>query len=151
VGLVDGAPVGPLPVGVDGSVTLPWAGSNVVLGLGYESRLETSRLEVQTNLGSAQGEMKRIERLRARLWQSGGGQVGRGPTLDTEEELFNIHNRRPEMILGAAIPLYSGDTDEVSWVGDYTEDTTIVFRQPPEWPLPLNIVAIMPRLNVHAV
>lgn len=150
VGLIDGAPVGPLPVDTNGSVALPWAGANVLLGIGYESKGETSRLEVQTNLGSAAGEMKRVERARLRLWQSGGGQYGRGPSLDTEEEIYSLVNRRPEMITGQAIPLYSGITEEITWPGDFTEDATIVFRQPPEFPLPFNVVAIMPRLNVHA-
>lgn len=150
VGLVDGAPVGPLSVAADGSVRLPWAGSNVVLGLGYQSLGEISRIEVQTNLGSAQGEPKRVEKVRLRLWQSGGGQLGRGPTLDVGEEVYAIPNRHPEMVMGQAIPLYTGDTDEIIFPGDYTEDATIIFRQPPEIPLPFNVVAIIFDLNVHA-
>ena len=135
----------------DGSITLPegWLGANIVMGLGYTSRGETSRLETNTPLGSAAGEMKRVERARLRLWLSGGGKIGRGRTMETEEEIHPILNRRPEDIMGQALPLYSGDTDEIVWPADFTEDATIVFEQPAEWPLPFNVVMIIPRLNVR--
>jgi hypothetical protein len=68
-----------------------------------------------------------------------GGSVG--PNLQNLELLTYRTSALP---LTSSIPYYTGDKD-VEFRGDYETDGHIVVKQ--EQPLPLNVVALFPRLN----
>lgn len=151
-GLSDGSPIKPVVADpVTGRIALEGPGANIVLGLGFDSIGETNNLEVQTETGTAQGKQKRVEQAKLRLWQSGGGFVGAGASLLDllEEDLQELPGRRAEDALDAPVPLRTYDTEPIIWPGDFVGDTTIVFKQPKEIPLPFNVVAIIPTLQVN--
>lgn len=146
-GLADARPVGPLMV-QDGSVTIPFEASNIVLGLGYDSEAETSSLENGAADGTAMGKVKRINSLVVALWNSVGGEVG-------------VYNEQAGKIVYEELE-YPGRFDEIEdielftgMVGPFTPETgydmrgSIAFRRPKSSPLPFNILSLMPQLNTQ--
>jgi predicted sugar kinase len=74
-GLADVKPVGPLTV-TNGTVTLPFSATDVILGLGFDAYVELQRLEAGAADGTAQGKTKRVHSIAAHVWRSYGGEVG---------------------------------------------------------------------------
>ncbi len=122
-----------------GNITLDTHGEKVHVGLQYDSILETMRIESGSQDGTAQGKTKRIHGVTVRVDRSMGGSVG--PNLQNLELLTYRTSALP---LTSSIPYYTGDKD-VEFRGDYETDGHIVVKQ--EQPLPLNVVALFPRLN----
>ncbi len=73
VGLADGVPISGLLVGSDGSITLPFAASNVKVGLSFMVQLQTAYLNGQ---GVVQGARKVIPAATVRVAASGKFQWG---------------------------------------------------------------------------
>ena len=122
-----------------GNITLDTHGEKVHVGLQYDSILETMRIESGSQDGTAQGKTKRIHGVTVRVDRSMGGSVG--PNLQNLELLTYRTSALP---LTSSIPYFTGDKD-VEFRGDYETDGHIVVKQ--EQPLPLNVVALFPRLN----
>lgn len=146
-GLADGRPVGPFVV-ANGSVTLPFDAENIVLGLGYDSEAETSRLENGAADGTAMGKVKRINSVVVNVWNSVGGEVG-------------VYNEQADKIVYEELE-YPGRFDEIEditlytgMIGPFTPEVgydmrgTLAFRRPKSSPLPFNILSIMPQLNTQ--
>lgn len=146
-GLADGRPVGPFTV-ENGSVTLPFEAENIVLGLGYDSEAETSRLENGAADGTAMGKVKRINSIVVNVWNSVGGEVG-------------VYNEQANAIVYEALE-YPGRFDEIEdvtlytgMIGPFTPEVgydmrgSLAFRRPKSSPLPFNILSIMPQLNTQ--
>jgi hypothetical protein len=138
--LADGA-VQPDKVVSGGAITLSRAASKVHVGLQYISRLVPMRLEAGATDGTSQGKIKRVHAATVRFLDTLGGKIGRyGSTLD------ELSLRNPATPMDQAPPISSGDT-QVDFGGDYDRDALIEIRQ--EQPLPMTVVAIMPRLRTY--
>lgn len=125
----------------DGRVTFADSPSSVVhVGIPYTSRLVTNRLNAGAADGTAQGKIKRIDKLVMRLWRSLGGVYGG----EESQFLDPITLRVPQDPMDMGLPLQTGDTDILDMPSDFTLDGRIVIEH--NEPLPFTIVAIMPRL-----
>ena len=101
--LVDGATINSVDIDSSGNATLPIAGSTVVLGYKYTSRLKTvplaaPRVGVQADLRGAQAS---IFKAFLRLHRSLSGKVG-------VEKLDEIDYRTPANSMDTAVPLFTG-------------------------------------------
>lgn len=74
VGLADGVPVGPLAVSSTGSVTLPFAATNVKLGLPFTAQVQT--LFLDAGQPTIQGRRKSLYATTVRVHASAGISVG---------------------------------------------------------------------------
>lgn len=122
-----------------GSVTLDRSATKVHVGYGYDSIVQTLRLEGGANDGVSQGKIKRIHGVTVRFLETVGAEVG--PTLTS---LDRIPFRDSSMDMDTAVPIFSGDK-EVSFPSGYDNDSRVVIKQ--SQPLPMTIIAIMRRSN----
>jgi len=146
-GLIDARPVGPLTV-TNGTVTLPYEGENIVLGLGYDSEGVLPRLENGAADGTAQGKVKRVQSLVVNVWNSFNGQVG---VYNEQEggfvyEPLEYPGRFDEF---EDVELYTGEIGPFNPSPGYDMKGLIAFKRPKESPLPFNIVAIMPQMHTQ--
>jgi hypothetical protein len=119
-----------------GAITISSA-SVVQVGLPYQARLQTMRLEAGGASGAAQGRRGRIHQLVTRLDLTGYGlEFGQDFTdMDRVEEAQNDGT------------LYTGDTDSRTMPGGYTRSRQVAYRH--QEPTPCTIVAAMPQLTVE--
>ena len=122
-----------------GAITLDRSASKVHVGYGYSSVLETLRIEAGADDGVAQGKIKRIHGVTARLYKTVG--VEFGPDLSN---LDRLPFRDSSMAMDEAIPIFTGDK-EVYFPSGYENDARVVVRQ--IQPLPMTVLAIMRRSN----
>lgn len=146
-GLADGTPVGPLVV-TDGSVTLDFEASNIVLGIGFDAEGATERLENGAQDGTAQGKTKRVNNMSLLVWSSYGGQVGT-KNGDTGKIAYGPAEYPTAFDEVETIELYDGILGTIIMEPNYEKDGSIYFRRPKESPLPFNIVALMPQLTTQ--
>lgn len=145
VGLADGSPITPTVV-VNGHIALSTAASKIVIGLPYDSEAETSRIEAGSANGTAMGKWKRIHEMRARVWDTGGGQYATRTADGTVGDYIDFEYITPETVLDVPIPLREGDTLKLDMPQTYSTEGSILLRQKGEIPLPMNVVALMPQL-----
>jgi hypothetical protein len=81
--------------------------------------------------GTAQGKQKRINNIAVRLYQTVGGKIG-----TSAANLEDI--KYPTGTTG----LYTGLTQDISPLGGWQKDVTVIIEQPE--PLPMTVIAIMP-------
>lgn len=145
--LVDGYPVRSVVVSADGTVDLGINGAadeKVIGGLPLARYGLTSRVEAGAADGTAQGKMKRIDRVVIRLWESLGGKVGRLNPETNEVEADPVNTRKLEEALD--LPgLWSGDVELSGFPSGYDFDGRVWFGT--EDPLPFHVVSIYPRVS----
>ena len=113
--------------------------SQVVVGLPYDSQLETMRLEAGSQLGSALGKIQRIGLATILFYRSAGVEYG------TEENaLETLSWRRTSDNMDAAPDLVN-EAIEVTMPGDWERDARIIIKQ--SLPLPMTVLAIVPRVD----
>jgi len=137
--LVDGA-VHPARTVASGAITLNDEYAEIHVGLPYTATILTQRPEVQTASGTAQNKLKRITKLAVRLYESLGCNVGNESNMDI------IPFRTTVDPLDEPPELYSGDK-QVQFPVGYNKDMRIKITQ--DQPLPLNVLAIMPVMDVQ--
>lgn len=116
--------------------------NTVHIGLGYESLLQTMRLELPST-ATFQGRTKRIHELAIRLVDSLGCKAGTSfDDVDMDSFIF----RDADDPLEAPPPLYSGDRF-LDFDGNYQTDSSIFIKQ--DLPLPLTVTAIIPSYEVY--
>ena len=138
--LADGA-VLPDQVVVNGTITLEKEASNVNYGLGYISDLETMRLEAGSANGTSQGKIKRINKASIRFFETLGAKFG-----PNESNLDIIPFRSTSDPMDSAPPRFTGDKEQ-PWNNGYETEGRMLIRQ--EQPLPMTILAIMPRVRTN--
>lgn len=148
VGLADGSPITPIEEVEDGMATLVQAASKVVIGLGYDSVVETSRPEAGGDNGTAQGKEKRVVGAKLRLWQSGGGEYAVRNDVGDVTDYLKLEYLTPDVPLGEPPALKTGDTAELDMPQAISTEGTILYRQHGDIPLPFNVVAVMPVISV---
>ncbi len=121
----------------DGAITLDRAASVVHVGLPYTSTLETMDLEAGAAEGTSQGKIKRPWKAVVRLYNSGAGcKVGPDAThLETISAGPYTMDEAP--------PLFTG-LHEVPFPAGWNMEARVMVTQ--DLPLPLTVLAIMPRV-----
>lgn len=168
-GLADGAVI-PLTVVEQGQITLQQAASAVVVGLPYQAQLQTMILDMQIQGETAQGKRKKVEAVTLRLVDSRGVKVGTDQPNAAEQpnqqavpwgvgnEFIGkmIEMKVPNAINGppfdpgpgSYLPLFTGDINELV-DGDWTVYGMVACQQ--DYPLPMNVIALIPEATVGDV
>ena len=123
----------------DGAVALNVSTTVAAIGYGYNSIMETLRIESGSVDGTSQGKPKRIHGITVRLHETVGAEVGSGV-----DKLDRIYFRDSSMPMDQAVPLFTGDKD-VEFEGGFDDDDRVYARQ--TQPLPMTILALFPRMN----
>lgn len=157
VGLADGVPIGPLVPDSLGNVTLPFAASNIFLGLGYTAQLQSVYLDAGEP--TIQGRRKNIYAVTVRMTASSKIQVGANQVdaaALTPRPFFSAWTLPAAVISPDAPATYTspgGQAVQLPWTGD----TRVVI--PAEWkkpgqvavqqtaPLPFNVLALIPEIQ----
>lgn len=121
-----------------GAISLDFLVTKAHIGLGFDSTLQTMRIEAGGTEGTAQGKTKRIHEVVLRLFRTVGVKVG-----SSETELDRIPFRSSAQAMTKAIPLFTGDK-EIEFRGGFDTDGFVVIQQ--DQPLPLTVIGIFPRL-----
>lgn len=138
--LADGA-VHPSRTVSGGEISLDYEASVVQVGLPYTAKFKSVPLEAGQEEGTAQGKDKTVDQVVLRLLNSLGGKVG--PDEDNLEELVYRDVIDP---MDTAIPLYTGDL-RVDYPG-WTEPRGQIYLEH-EYPVPMTICAIIPRVTTY--
>ena len=162
VGLADGVVVGPLLVSSTGFVTLPFAATKVVLGLGFTAQLQAVPLNAG-NQPTILGQRKRINAVTARIEASAPCQIGANqqdastltpvPTATT----WSSSTGMSAMVSGNAVlpntyqtaagqtvqPLFTGDV-RVVVAGGFAKQGQAAVQQ--TQPLPLAVLDLVPEI-----
>jgi hypothetical protein len=120
-----------------GSITLDRSVTSAVVGLNYDSVLQTMRIEGGAAEGTAQGKTKRISKVVLRLFETVGAKVG--PSLSSLE---TIPFRTTSDPLGSPVSTLVAGDKEIEFRDDYNTDGFIFVKQ--DQPLPLSLLAIYP-------
>ena len=115
--------------------------TTVQVGLGYNSTLQTMRVEAGSQDGTAQGKTKRIHNLTVRLFETVGLLVG-----TDSSSLDRVPFRSSAAAMDTAVPLFTGDK-EIEFDADYDTDGFIVIQQ--NQPLPMNVIALYPQFSTY--
>jgi len=121
-----------------GAISLDFSATNVHIGLGYSSTLQTMRIDAGGTEGTSQAKTKRIHDVTLRLFRTVGVEVG-----SSTNELDRIPFRSSADAMDSALALFTGDK-EVEFRGGFDTDGFIVVRQ--SQAMPMTILSIMPRL-----
>lgn len=122
-----------------GSITLDRSVTKAHIGLGFDSTLQTMRVDAGGTEGTAQGKIKRIHDITLRLFRTVGIQVG-----SSESEIDRIPFRSSADDMDTALSMFTGDK-ELEFRGGFDNDGFIVVKQ--NQPLPTTVLAIFPRLQ----
>ena len=120
-----------------GAITLDRSSKKVKVGLGYDSVLQTMRVEGGSAEGTGQGKVKRISKVVLRLFNTVG--VKCGPSL-TNLETVPFRTTSSDMD-NPVSTLLAGDKT-VEFTDDYNSDGFIFVKQ--DQPLPLSLLALYP-------
>lgn len=132
--------VSTLSAGVVG-VTLNYPVTKAQIGLPCPAKIRTMRTEAGSQLGTAQGKVKRITRLLLRLLRSLGGKFG--PDMRTLDEL---NNRDAGDAMDAAPAMLNGDRALPFPGGHETDGYVVVYN---DKPFPMTIVSLVPDLVLN--
>jgi hypothetical protein len=135
--LADGA-AHPDKVVSGGQITLDRSASKVHVGLFFPAHVQIMRLEAGGDTGPAQGKIKRIHEMVLRFLDTLGVEAG-----PDEDHLDEILFRSSADAMDAPPALFSGDV-EMGWPGDYDTDGYVMVKS--VQPLPMTLLAVMPRL-----
>lgn len=124
-----------------GAISLDRSSRKVVVGLPYNSVLQTMRIEGGAGQyeGTAQGKIKRISKVVLRLFETVGAKVG--PNLDTLE---TVPFRTTSSAMDLPVSTFLAGDKEVEFRDDYNTDGFIFVKQ--DQPLPLTVLALYPTL-----
>jgi len=120
-----------------GAITLDRSSKKVKVGLGYNSVLQTMRIEGGSAEGTGQGKVKRISKVVLRLFNTVG--VKCGPSLTNLE---TVSFRTTSSDLDTPVSTLLAGDKIVEFTDDYNSDGFIFVKQ--DQPLPLSILAIFP-------
>lgn len=126
-----------------GAIILDQAASEVHVGLGFASDIETIDPEVPTRRGSSQGKLKRAVTLNLRLHRTVGGSLCSDPTGTADFDPIIVG---PEPVFGEPPPLFSGDTAPLTLNCGWDRDARQVIRQ--NQPFPMTVTALMAMIKV---
>lgn len=146
-GLADGLPFGPKTV-VNGTLTFDREASNYIIGIGFDAEGETSALENGAQDGTAQGKEKRINSIKANLWQSYGGYIGTW-NEDQQQPVYDPVEYPGDASVIDTINLFSGIVGGIVLQPGYEKRGSVFFKRTKDIPLPFNLIALMPSMNTY--
>lgn len=135
--LADGGVVPNITVASNGTITLPYAATRVIAGLGFYSVVTPLRINVNAGVGTIQGMFKSVNKLVLRLINTRGITVA--APHDGRSVPIEIKARGNEAY-GNPSALINGDTP-LTLFGSWDRDGQITIRQ--DYPLPFHVVAVM--------
>jgi hypothetical protein len=115
----------------NGNITLSSPAATVHVGLSYPYKLQTMRLDANTALGTAQGKIKRINKVQVRLYNSYGGELGN----EDKQDAIAYDNTT----------FYTGDK-ELTFPSKYDKNAYVVLKG--DKPTPMTVLAIMPDFTI---
>ena len=124
---------------VDGAITLDKATTKAHVGLAYTSKINSLKLEGGSALGTAQGKIARINEVTFRFYKTVGAIFGREGVTN---QIFFRNTSDP---MDTAVPLFTGDK-RVQFPKGYDRQPRVFVEQ--IQPLPMTVLAIMPRYEV---
>jgi len=136
--LADGA-THPTKVVSSGSITLDRATEKAVVGLSYDSVLQTMRIEGGAAEGTSQGKTKRISKVVLRLFETVGVKVG--PSLSNLEAIPFRTSSDP---MDTPVSTFIAGDKEIEFNDDFNSDGFIFIKQ--DQALPCSVLAIYPTL-----
>jgi hypothetical protein len=122
-----------------GAITLNRSATKAVVGLAYNSILQTMRIEGGAAEGTSQGKTKRISKVVLRLFETVGVKVG--PALNNLEA---IPFRTTSSPMGSPVSTFLAGDKEIEFNDDFNSDGFIFVKQ--DQPLPCSLLAIYPTL-----
>jgi len=122
-----------------GAITLDRSVTKAVVGLAYNSVLQTMRIEGGAAEGTSQGKTKRISKVVLRLFETVGVKVG--PSLSNLEA---IPFRTTSSPMGSPVETLLAGDKEIEFNDDFNSDGFIFVKQ--DQPLPCSVLAIYPTL-----
>jgi len=124
-----------------GAISLDRPSRKVVVGLPYNSVLQTMRIEAGAGQyeGTAQGKIKRISKVTLRLFETVGAKVG--PSLDSLE---TVPFRTTSGAMDLPVSTFLAGDKEVEFTDDYNTDGFIFVKQ--DQALPLTVLALYPTI-----
>lgn len=139
--LADGA-VHPKKTISGGSVTLDYAASKVIAGLGFTHTFESLKWEAGSATGTAQGQTKRIHGVTMVLLDSLGAEVG--PDSGNAKP---VSFRHVDDAMDSAVPLFTGEKF-VEFDSDFATDTRVLIRSGD--PVPFTLLAVAPLIKTNS-
>jgi hypothetical protein len=120
-----------------GQISLDRSTTKAVVGLAYDSVLQTMRIEGGAAEGTSQGKTKRISKVVLRLFETVGVKVG--PSLSNLE---TVPFRTTSSQMNNPVDTLLAGDKEIEFRDDYNTDGFIFIKQ--DQPLPLSVLAIYP-------
>ena len=136
--LADGS-AHPTKVVSSGSITLDRSVTKAVVGLAYNSVLQTMRIEGGAAEGTSKEKQKEFQKVVLRLFETVGVKVG--PSLSNLEA---IPFRTTSSPMGSPVDTLLAGDKEIEFNDDFNSDGFIFVKQ--DQPLPCSILAIYPTL-----
>lgn len=134
----------PAQVVYNGKINVPKSVSHLVVGLKICSQFIPQNIYIPNEYGSGIGQKQRINHVLLTLYLSGGGQIG-----ENENSLTDILYRKTDAPMNAPQELFTGNK-EILFNGSTTQnEQAATFLIQTNSPLPLNILAIVPYLDVN--
>ncbi len=136
-GLADGGVISPRVVS-NGSITLDFAATAIIIGLGFTCQMQTLPLDVGEP--TIQGKRKKLAAVTLRVKDSRGLSVG--PNFNSLLEMKEYGQTVP---LGTAVPLVTAD-QRLIMTPQWTVPGQIAIQQ--SYPLPATVLAVIPEVTV---
>ncbi len=122
-----------------GGITLDYSSTKAAVGYGFDSTMQTLRIESGSVDGISQGKPKRVHSITVRFFETVGAEVG-----NDNGEVDRIFFRDSSMAMDTAVPMFTGDKD-IEFPGGFDDDDRVFIKQ--AQPLPLTVLAFYPRMN----
>jgi len=123
----------------NGGITLDYSSTKAAVGFGFDSSMQTLRIESGSVDGTSQGKPKRVHGITVRFFETVGAEVG-----NDSGEVDRIFFRDSSMDMDTAVPMFTGDKD-IEFPGGFDDDDRVYIKQ--GQPLPLTVLAFYPRMN----
>ena len=95
----------------NGGITLDFSSTTAAVGYGFDSTMQTLRIESGSVDGTSQGKPKRVHGITVRFFETVGAEVG-----NDSGEVDRIFFRDSSMDMDTAVPMFTGDKDISSLV-----------------------------------
>lgn len=128
---------------IGGKVNIDKNMARVVVGLAIKSQFIPQYVFVDNELGSGIGQRQRINHVLLMLYMSGGGRIGR-----SEDCLHEIYYRKSDDEMNEATKLFTGIREILFDGASNLEQTGATIMIENDSPLPMNILAIIPYMDV---
>lgn len=127
-----------------GAITLPYAATDVVIGIPYDNALEPTYFETSDPESMSKVASKRVTRATVELWKSLGLEIsGDNGTTFTQVEF-----RNPDDYMDTSPPIFTGVLEEYLDAGTVRQ-ASVILRQ--TQPLPCNIMSLHVRYDLKQI